>query len=103
MQKFVGWGQFVLTLGLVVVPRVALAITGGTGMPWDQPLTNVSSNVIGFLAPVAVSLGVVGVGLATAYASHGVVGKAGSLVLGGSTAVAAPATMSALGWAGAIF
>jgi type IV secretory pathway VirB2 component (pilin) len=96
-------GALAFVVGLLMFPELAgAAVGGGSGMPWDQGFTALMDNLTGVVGPIIVTMAVVALGLGAMWASHGIVGRAGGAVVGGSIVFGFAALMAALGWAGAV-
>lgn len=52
-----------VALGLVVLPQIALATTSGGALPWEAPLTILSTSITG---PVASSIALIAIAVAGA-------------------------------------
>jgi len=87
-----------------LLPRAAWATTGGSGLPWDTPLTTVSNALSGTPAHAIMTAVIVFAGLAWAFTDHQIGARrvfAGAM--GGALAINAPDVMNALGWGAALF
>ena len=103
MKRFgeASWAMLAAVLSLV--PTEALAVgSGGTGFPWDTAFSNLFTNLSGVVGPIIVGIAVIFIALAAMWAAHGIAGKAGAAVAGGSVVFGLPLFMTALGWAGAV-
>ena len=89
---------------LCIVGSRALAhAAGGTGLPWDAPLTTFSNALWGTPAHTMMTAVIVFAGLAWAFTDHQIGARrvfAGAM--GGALAVNAPDVMGAFGWGGAL-
>lgn len=96
-------GMAVLQPLLVIVTRSAALAVGGTGLPWDEPLTTVSDALWGTPAHAIMTAVIVFAGLAWAFTDHQIGARrvfAGAM--GGALAINAPDVMAALGWGAAL-
>lgn len=88
---------------MLTVSTLAHATAGGTGLPWDQPLTTVSDALWGTPAHAIMTAVIVFAGLAWAFTDHQIGARrvfAGAM--GGALAINAPDVMAALGWGAAL-
>jgi type IV secretion system protein VirB2 len=74
------------------------AEAAGTGIPWEAPITSVTSSITGIVLTSVLSLLVVGAGVAMAMSSSQGVQRFSQLIMGGSTAAG---FLFFLGWFGA--
>ena len=82
----------------------AWAAGAGTGLPWDQPMTTISTALYGTPAHAILTAVIVFAGIAWAFTDHQIGARrvfAGAM--GGALAINAPDVMTALGWGGALF
>jgi type IV secretion system protein TrbC len=76
-----------LSIPMIAVASVAHA--AGTGMPWEAPVESVSSSIAGPVLKWALTLLIIGAGIAMANSSNAGVQKFAQLIFGGSIAGAA--------------
>ena len=57
LSRFVHFSHLLLIVGLLMAPEIALA-GSGTGLGWEQPLTQLRASLTG---PVAFSLSIIGI------------------------------------------
>lgn len=56
---------------LIVLLYPAFCLAAGSGMPWEQPLTQIMDSVAGPISQVFGFIAIVGLGLAMAFSEHG--------------------------------
>ncbi len=91
-------------MGWLLQQERSWAGTTGTGLPWDQPMTTISTALYGTPAHAILTAGIVFAGIAWAFTDHQIGARrvfAGAM--GGALAINAPDVMTALGWTGALF
>jgi type IV secretion system protein VirB2 len=90
-------------IAIAVTAPNAWAGTGGAGMPWDAPLTNLMNNLAGPTARALTVIAIVGCGLVWAL-THNEAGlrRLGQVAFGGAIAMGAVVMMASLGFAGAV-
>jgi type IV secretory pathway VirB2 component (pilin) len=87
-----------LAWAVPLVLAAASAQAAGTGIPWEAPITSVTSSITGIVLTSVLSLLVVGAGVAMAMSSSQGVQRFSQLIMGGSTAAG---FLFFLGWFGA--
>lgn len=71
------------------IPMIAVATVShaaGTGMPWEAPVDSVSSSIAGPVLKAAITLLIIGAGIAMANSSNAGVQKFAQLIFGASIA-----------------
>jgi len=76
----------VLALSVSMIAVASMAHAAGTGMPWEAPVTSVSSSIAGPVLKGVLTLLIIGAGIAMANSSNAGVQKFASLIFGGSIA-----------------
>jgi type IV secretion system protein VirB2 len=87
-----------LAWAVPLVLAATAAEAAGTGIPWEAPITSVTSSITGIVLTSVLSLLVVGAGVAMAMSSSQGVQRFSQLIMGGSTAAG---FLFFLGWFGA--
>lgn len=75
-----------LALGIPLVMFASNAFAAGTGMPWEAPIDSVVMSIAGPVLKGALTLLIIGAGIAMANSSNAGVQKFASLIFGGSIA-----------------
>ena len=88
---------------LMLASPAAFASTGGSPMPWDDPLQAIASNLTGRTVRLLVMLAIVGCGLLWAFTRNEEgLKRLGQVAFGGAIAVGAATLMASLSIAGAL-
>ncbi len=88
---------------LLLAAPAAFASTGGSAMPWDDPLQAIASNLTGRTVRLLVMLAVVGCGLLWAFTRNEEgLKRLGQVAFGGAIAIGAATLMASLSIAGAL-
>ena len=80
-----------------------LATTGGTAMPWDQPLIRIQENLTGPVASAIIIIAVALAGVMWALSDHGTgMRRVSQVIFGAGVALGAVSFVTALGFSGAV-
>ena len=86
----------------VVTSPVAFATTGGTSMPWDEPLIRIQENLTGPVASAIIIIAVALAGVMWALSDHGTgMRRVSQVIFGAGVALGAVSFVTALGFSGA--
>lgn len=89
-------------VSLVNAPFV-LATTGGTSMPWDEPLIRIQENLTGPVASAVIIIAVALAGVMWALSDHGTgMRRVSQIIFGSGVALGAVQFVTALGFSGAL-
>lgn len=75
-----------LALSIPMIAVASMAHAAGTGMPWEAPIESVTSSISGPVLKGALTLLIIGAGIAMANSSNAGVQKFAALIFGGSIA-----------------
>ena len=90
------------TTWLVTAPA-AFATTGGTSMPWDEPLIRIQENLTGPVASAIIIIAVALAGVMWALSDHGTgMCRVSQVIFGAGVALGAVSFVTALGFSGAV-
>ena len=90
------------TTWLVTAPA-AFATTGGTSMPWDEPLIRIQENLTGPVASAIIIIAVALAGVMWALSDHGTgMRRVSQVIFGAGVALGAVSFVTALGFSGAV-
>lgn len=90
------------TLWILAAPA-AFATTGGTTMPWDEPLIRIQENLTGPVASAVIIIAVALAGVMWALADHGTgMRRVSQVIFGAGVALGAVSFVTALGFSGAV-
>jgi type IV secretion system protein TrbC len=77
--------------------RAMAAVTGGSTLPWDQPLTTLQNDLQGPVAHAVTTAAIIGTGIMWSVSEHGTgVRKMSAIAFGGAAALGATTLMTAL-------
>ena len=80
----------------------AFATTGGTSMPWDEPLIRIQENLTGPVASAIIIIAVALAGVMWALSDHGTgMRRVSQVIFGAGVALGAVSFVTALGFSGA--
>ena len=86
-----------------MLSQTAFASSGGSSMPWDNPLTTVEQALSGTTAHTAILIAIVLSGIGFAIGEHGsLIRKAMAVIIGGSIAGGAGSLYATLNMGGAL-
>ena len=86
----------------VVTSPAAFATTGGTSMPWDEPLIRIQENLTGPVASAIIIIAVALAGVMWALSDHGTgMRRVSQVIFGAGVALGAVSFVTALGFSGA--
>ena len=81
----------------------AFATTGGTSMPWDEPLIRIQENLTGPVASAVIIIAVALAGVMWALSAHGTgMRRISQVIFGAGVALGAVSFVTALGFSGAV-
>lgn len=81
----------------------AFATTGGTSMPWDEPLIRIQENLTGPVASAIIIIAVALAGVMWALSDHGTgMRRISQVIFGAGVALGAVSFVTALGFSGAL-
>lgn len=81
----------------------AFATTGGTSMPWDEPLIRIQENLTGPVASAVIIIAVALAGVMWALSDHGTgMRRVSQVIFGAGVALGAVSFVTALGFSGAM-
>ena len=90
------------TLWVLSAPA-AFATTGGTSMPWDEPLIRIQENLTGPVASAVIIIAVALAGVMWALSDHGTgMRRVSQVSFGAGVALGAVSFVTALGFSGAV-
>ena len=90
------------TTWLLCAPA-AFATTGGTSMPWDEPLIRIQENLTGPVASAIIIIAVALAGCMWALSDHGTgMRRISQVIFGAGVALGAVSFVTALGFSGAV-
>ena len=90
------------TTWLATAPA-AFATTGGTSMPWDEPLIRIQENLTGPVASAIIIIAVALAGVMWALSDHGTgMRRVSQVIFGAGVALGAVSFVTALGFSGAV-
>jgi type IV secretory pathway VirB2 component (pilin) len=102
------WREKGLKLGAlaalwVLSAPAAFATTGGTSMPWDEPLIRIQENLTGPVASAIIIIAVALAGVMWALSDHGTgMRRVSQVIFGAGVALGAVSFVTALGFSGAV-
>ena len=102
------WREKGLKLGAlaalwVLSAPAAFATTGGTSMPWDEPLIRIQENLTGPVASAVIIIAVALAGVMWALSDHGTgMRRVSQVIFGAGVALGAVSFVTALGFSGAV-